>query len=65
MDNKVPYAKLKKAYIQAANIVSLHGEKYLPIFERLEKEYQERKQRLDALDRAMQISQSDKNIDLN
>lgn len=42
-DNKVSYKQLKKAYLQAAKIVALHGEKYLPIFERLEKEYKKNK----------------------
>jgi len=63
MDNKVPYKSLKKAYIQAATIVSLYGDKYLPIFERLEKEYRARKKQRDALSRAIEIAQSDKNID--
>ncbi len=57
----MPYAKLKKAYIQAAKIVTVHGEKYLPIFERIEKEYQERKKKLDALNRAIAISNSNNN----
>ncbi len=63
MDNKVPYDKLKNAYIQAAKIVSLYGEKYLPIFERLEKEYRARTKQIDTLNRAIKIAQSDKNID--
>ena len=31
---------LRKIYIQSAHIVSRYGDKYLPIFERLELEYQ-------------------------
>lgn len=60
MKKKMSYKKLKRAYLQAANIVSLYGEKYLPIFERLEKEYNKRKQRLDSLNRAIELSQSSK-----
>ncbi len=59
MDNKVPYDTLKNAYIHVEKIVSIYGEKYLPIFERLEEEYREKKQR-DALSRAIEIAQSDK-----
>lgn len=43
MGNKMSYKQLKKAYLQAAKIVVLHGEKYLPIFERLENEHKAKK----------------------
>jgi len=65
MENKVSYKQLKKAYLQAAKIVALHGEKYLPIFERLEIEFRERKKQVDALNRAIKVANSDKEIDLN
>ncbi len=65
MDNKVSYKQLKKAYLQAAKIVALHGEKYIPIFERLEKEYNERKKQIETLNRAIKLAQSDTEIDLN
>lgn len=65
MDNKVSFKQLKKAYLQAAKIVAHHGEKYLPIFERLEKEYKERKKQINTLNRAIKIAQSDTEIDLN
>ncbi len=65
MDNKVSYKQLKKTYLQAAKIVALHGEKYLPIFERLEKEYKERKKQVNTLNRAIKLAQSDTEIDLN
>lgn len=47
---------LKKAYIQAAHIVSVHGDKYLPIFERLEKEYQDSLKKKSTLTRALALS---------
>ncbi|MCK4841519.1 MAG: hypothetical protein KAT04_06510 [Methylococcales bacterium] len=65
MENKVSYKQLKKAYLQAAKIVALHGEKYLPIFERLEKEYKERKKQVSTLNRAIKLAQSGTNTDLN
>lgn len=65
MGNEISYKQLKKAYLQAAKIVALHGEKYLPIFERLESEYKTRKKRDDALYRAIKLANSDKEVDLN
>lgn len=65
MDDKVSYDTLKKAYIQAAQIVAVHGEKYLPIFERIEKEYQARTKQLDTLKRALKIAHSDQYLDKN
>lgn len=32
--------QIRQTYIQSAHIVSRYGDKYLPIFERLEQEYQ-------------------------
>lgn len=55
MDNQVPFSDLKKAYLQAAQIVTSHGEKYIPIFERLEMEYKERVHQIDAVNRARQL----------
>lgn len=63
MDNKVPFSDLKKAYLQAAKIVARHGDTYLPIFERIEMEYQERKKQIDALNRAIMIAESNTEIE--
>jgi len=63
MESKVSYKQLKKAYLQAAKIVALHGEKYLPIFERLETEFRKRKKQVDTLNRAIKLAQSDTDID--
>ena len=65
MVNKVSYKQLKKAYLQAANIVAIHGKKYLPIFERLENECRERKKQVDILNRAIKLANSDKEVNLN
>jgi len=56
---KISFEALKTAYFQAAKIVSIYGDKYLPIFERLEKEFIERKKKRDILQRALKIA--DKN----
>ena len=58
MTNDISFGELKKAYLQSANIVAIYGERYLPIFERLEKEYKNRKQKDDILTRAISISKS-------
>ncbi len=44
--------------MQSANIVAVYGERYLPIFERLEKEYKNRKQKNVMLTKAISISKS-------
>ena len=58
MTKEISFSELKKAYLQSANIVAVYGERYLPIFERLEKEYKNRKQKDDILTRAISISKS-------
>ncbi len=60
MTNDVSLSDLKKAYMQSANIVAIYGERYLPIFERLEKEYENRKQKDDMLTKAISISKSNR-----
>ncbi len=52
---------IKRAYLQAAQVVSIYGEKYLPIFERIEKEYLKQKQKMATLRRIDEIA-VDKNI---
>ena len=44
MSHTVSDEELRKAYEVAAKVVALHGETYLPIFERLEREYEARMQ---------------------
>lgn len=58
MENRITLSQLKQAYLQAAKIVARHGDTYLPIFERVETEYQERKKQIDALNRAIMIAES-------
>ena len=47
---------LKKSYIQAAKIVAVHGDKYLPVFERLEREYKTCKKKRETLRRVLEIA---------
>lgn len=47
---------LRKAYIQSAHIISKHGEKYLPIFERVEREYKNAVERDALLTKAKNIA---------
>lgn len=58
MPKEITLKQLKKAYLQAANIVAVHGEKCLPIFERLEYEYMERKKKIDTLNRALKAAKN-------
>ena len=55
-DRRISFESLKTAYLQAAKIVSIYGDKYLPIFERLEKEYIERNKKRDVLQRALKVA---------
>lgn len=57
MSNQLSLSQIKKAYYQAAKIVAQHGDKYLPIFERLENEYKDRKDKIEALNRAIKIAE--------
>tara|TARA_R110002072_G_scaffold44269_1_gene123980 strand:+ start:537 stop:725 length:189 start_codon:yes stop_codon:yes gene_type:complete len=58
MPKEITLKQLKNTYLQAANIVAVHGEKYLPIFERLESEYMERKKKIDTLNRALKAAKN-------
>jgi len=53
--------ELEQAYRQAAVIVAKYGETYLPIFDRLAKEIQKRKTKLDLLEKAIELANSSKN----
>ncbi|MGI1670406.1 MAG: hypothetical protein K6L74_08795 [Neptuniibacter sp.] len=57
MSDQLSLAQIKRAYHQAAKIVARYGDKYLPIFERLEKEYQSRKDKVKTLNRAIKIAE--------
>lgn len=56
MSNEVSDKDLKKAFEVAAKVVAKYGETYLPIFERLEQEYQSRKETKKVLERALTIA---------
>lgn len=59
MDNDpLSLTDIKLIYQQAADIVAMHGEAYLPIFERIEREYKSQMKNRDVLTRAIQISKS-------
>ena len=56
MKKNISEMNIKNAYIQAAHIVAKYGTKYLPIFERLEQELNERKNQSAVEKRALQIA---------
>jgi len=58
MSQRVSDEELKKAYEVAAKVVAIHGETYLPIFERLEREYEARMQTKKALARAQAVAEN-------
>jgi len=64
MSDQLSLSQIKKAYHQAAKIVARYGDKYLPIFERLEKEYQNRKDKVKTLNRAIKIAERHKGFEL-
>jgi len=54
--NDITYERLKEAYLSVAMIVAEHGECYLPIFERLDKELQKAEKNQSLLDKAFRIA---------
>lgn len=58
MKNDITLDQLQKAHIQAAKVVSIYGEKYLPIFERIEKECIKRQRKIALLTKAQSIFNS-------
>ena len=50
--------ELERAYFKMARIIERYGEKYLPIFERLEKELNERKAKNSLMQRALEAAKS-------
>lgn len=57
--NEPALEKIIKAQNNCARIVTLYGERYLPIFERLENEVQERLKKQKLLKRAILIGKND------
>ncbi len=53
--NEPPLNQIIKARNQCAEIIALYGEKFLPIFERLENEIAIREERQRLLDKAIMI----------
>lgn len=60
MERYITTDELKKAYLYSAKVVSIYGDVYLPIFERLEAEYNNRLKTENALHRA--ISALEENV---
>ena len=58
MEHSISDQEIKRAYEQAAKFVALYGSKYLPIFERMEQEYKNRKKEKASLTRAEHIYKS-------
>lgn len=56
MKNSVTDEMLEQAYIIMAKIIRDHGEKYLPVFNRLHKEREARKAKQDLKNIALQIA---------
>lgn len=52
----ITFKDIQKAYVQAAKIVSVYGEKYLPIFERVETEYLKHQKKMETLCRINEIA---------
>ncbi|GAB1256177.1 hypothetical protein NBRC116494_06790 [Aurantivibrio plasticivorans] len=58
MKKPLTESELKNAYIKAAKIISKYGDIYLPIFERLEQEYQSAKKKSELIKKAISIAKS-------
>lgn len=52
-NNKVSERELEVALLSVAQLVNSYGEKYWPIFERLEKELEDRRSRSERLTHAL------------
>ena len=52
----VSFVDLRSAYEVAAGMVAEHGDKYLPWFERLEKEIQDRQKQSEIRERALKVA---------
>jgi len=52
----VSFADLSAAYKVAASMVAKHGDEFLPMFERLDKEMQTRKNKDDIKARALEVA---------
>ncbi len=54
--DEVSFSDLQEAYRMAANLVAKGGDDYLPIFERLDKEMQERQYKETMKARALEVA---------
>ncbi len=64
MKHEISDIDLKNAYIQSAQIVAKYGDKYLPIFERIENEFNKRKEESATMKRAIDIALLTQNHEL-
>lgn len=56
--DSISESELKRAYLQAAKVVTEHGEKYLPLFERMQEEYESHKQKSELIKQAIYLASS-------
>lgn len=54
-DDAITDERLERAFVFAAHLVSVYGEKVVPFFERLETEIIERRRRPDPMERARRL----------
>ncbi|TVQ84003.1 MAG: hypothetical protein EA357_04185 [Micavibrio sp.] len=59
-DDDISFDDLRTAYRRAARLVDTHGKDYLPVFERLERELQERQHEEALLARAKEVARQRK-----
>ena len=62
MDEVIELKRIENLRRKAAEIVARHGPVYLPIFERLEKEYELAIQRECSLQKAIELANEQRNI---
>ena len=56
-NHEVSIKDLREAYHHAASILTTHGDKYLPLFERLDKEIKDRDRKEELKARAQKITE--------
>jgi hypothetical protein len=64
MSDQLSLSQIKRAYHQAAKIVARYGDKYLPIFERMEEEYKKRVEHKNIVDKAKKIASLSEDFNL-
>lgn len=65
MKPETMHQRLQRAYLVAAEIVAQHGEKYLPIFERLESELRAINAKESAIDRARMVASKARQLQIS